>query len=56
MHVKNQAAMETMGRLLHFNQELARAMLSLAPPESLAHRDGKWTGPSGTIYGLLMWN
>lgn len=40
MHVKNQAAMETMGRLLHFNQELSRAVLSLVPTDSPISRDG----------------
>lgn len=40
MHVKNQAAMETMSRLLHFNQELSRAVLSLVPTDSLVSRDG----------------
>ncbi|KAG5938316.1 hypothetical protein E4U53_008033 [Claviceps sorghi] len=39
MHVKNQAALETLGRLLSFNQELSRAMLTLVPPESPVHRD-----------------
>jgi hypothetical protein len=39
MHVKHQAALDTMSRLLHFNQELGRAVQSLAPPDSLAHRD-----------------
>ncbi|KAL3960405.1 hypothetical protein ACCO45_005522 [Purpureocillium lilacinum] len=39
MHVKNQAAMDTITRLLHFNQELSRAVLSLVPAESSAHRD-----------------
>ncbi|KAH6997128.1 HSF-type DNA-binding-domain-containing protein [Ilyonectria destructans] len=39
MHVKNQAAMETMGRLLHFNQELSRAVLSLVPTDSPISRD-----------------
>ncbi|KAG5928288.1 hypothetical protein E4U42_000946 [Claviceps africana] len=39
MHVKNQAALETLGRLLSFNQELSRAMLTLVPPESAVHRD-----------------
>ncbi|KAF7535398.1 hypothetical protein G7Z17_g13209 [Cylindrodendrum hubeiense] len=39
MHVKNQAAMETMGRLLHFNQELSRAVLSLVPVDSPISRD-----------------
>jgi hypothetical protein len=41
MHVKHQAALDTMSRLLHFNQELGRAVQSLAPPDSLAHRDGR---------------
>ena len=53
MHAKNQAVMDTMSRLLHFNQELARAMLSLAPPDSVAHRDGKWLGSSALLPGLL---
>ncbi|KAG6041079.1 hypothetical protein E4U41_006017 [Claviceps citrina] len=39
MHVKNQAAVETLGRLLSFNQELSRAMLTLVPPDSAVHRD-----------------
>ncbi|KAK7415916.1 Flocculation suppression protein [Neonectria magnoliae] len=39
MHVKNQAAMETMGRLLHFNQELSRAVFSLVPADSPISRD-----------------
>lgn len=42
---KHQVAMEAMNRLLHFNQELARAVLSVAPPDSAAHRDGKWLAP-----------
>lgn len=41
MHIKNQAVMETMGRLLHFNQELSRTMLSLVPADSQVSRDGK---------------
>lgn len=40
MHVRNQAVMETMGRLLHFNQELSRTVLSLFPTESPQYRDG----------------
>jgi hypothetical protein len=41
MHVKQQALMETMTRVLHFNQELSRAVLSLVPnPDSPVHRDG----------------
>lgn len=40
--VKQQALMETMARLLHFNQEISRAVLSLAPsPDNPIHRDGK---------------
>ncbi|RSL93837.1 hypothetical protein CEP52_013038 [Fusarium oligoseptatum] len=39
MHVKNQAAMETVNRLLHFNQELSRAMLSIVPADSPVSRD-----------------
>jgi cob(I)alamin adenosyltransferase len=40
MHVKNQAAMDTVNRLLQFNQELSRTMLSLVPAESPISRDG----------------
>ena len=40
MHVKNQAAMETMGRLLHFNQELSRALVGIVSPDSPTHREG----------------
>ncbi|ODA77515.1 hypothetical protein RJ55_07144 [Drechmeria coniospora] len=39
MHVKNQAAMEMMGRLLTFSQELSRAVLSLTPTDSSAYRE-----------------
>ncbi|KAI9158667.1 Transcription factor SFL1 [Paramyrothecium foliicola] len=39
LYVKNQAILDTMGRLLSFNQELSRAVLSLVPPESAIHRD-----------------
>ncbi|KAG6028000.1 hypothetical protein E4U40_001250 [Claviceps sp. LM458 group G5] len=39
LHMKNQATLETFSRLLSFNQELSRAMLTLLPPDSAAHRD-----------------
>ncbi|KAM4059252.1 HSF-type DNA-binding domain-containing protein [Hirsutella rhossiliensis] len=39
MNIKNQAAMETMSRLLQFNQDLSRAVLSLVPADSPVHRD-----------------
>ncbi|KAF4443228.1 hypothetical protein FACUT_1450 [Fusarium acutatum] len=39
MHVKSQAAMDTVNRLLHFNQELSRHMLSLVPAESPLSRE-----------------
>lgn len=41
MHIKQQAAMDTMGRLLQLNQELARTVLTLVPnPDNPTHRDG----------------
>lgn len=41
MHVKHQAVMDTLSRLLHFNQELSRAALNLAPgPDHPVYRDG----------------
>jgi len=41
MQVKHQAIMDTVARLLQFNQDLSRAVLALAPnPDSPIHRDG----------------
>lgn len=39
--VRNQIAMDTVSRLLYFNQELARSVQALAPADSIVHRDGK---------------
>ncbi|KAL2169328.1 hypothetical protein VTG60DRAFT_6263 [Thermothelomyces hinnuleus] len=40
MQVKHQAIMDTVGRLLQFNQELSRAILALNPnPDNPIHRD-----------------
>ncbi|KAK5997312.1 Transcription factor SFL1 [Cladobotryum mycophilum] len=39
MSIKHQAAMDTINRLLHFNQELSKGMLSLVPADSPIHRD-----------------
>ncbi|KAI0016645.1 hypothetical protein F4780DRAFT_670147 [Xylariomycetidae sp. FL0641] len=39
MHVKQQAMADTMTRLLQFNHELSRTVLSLIPPENPIHRD-----------------
>ncbi|KAK1596094.1 HSF-type DNA-binding protein [Colletotrichum navitas] len=40
MHIKQQAVMETMSRLLQFNQELSRTVLNLIPsPDHPVHRD-----------------
>ncbi|KAH8907074.1 hypothetical protein BR93DRAFT_665257 [Coniochaeta sp. PMI_546] len=40
MHIKQQAMMDTVTRLLHFNQELTRAVLALTPsPDNPVHRD-----------------
>ncbi|KAJ9132270.1 Transcription factor SFL1 [Pleurostoma richardsiae] len=40
LHVKQQAVMDTVTRLLHFNQELSRTVLSLVPsPDNPIHRD-----------------
>ncbi|TDZ23212.1 Transcription factor SFL1 [Colletotrichum sidae] len=40
MHVKHQAVMETLSRILQFNQELSRTILNLVPsPENPVHRD-----------------
>lgn len=44
MHIKQQSMMDTVSRLLRFNHELSRAVLSLAPsPDNPIHRDSKLT-------------
>ena len=46
MHVKQQAIMDTVTRLLQFNHELSRAVLALAPsPDNPIHREGKFMRP-----------
>lgn len=43
MHIKHQAIMDTVSRLLQFNHELSRAVLALAPsPDNPIHHDGKF--------------
>ncbi|KAK5635190.1 hypothetical protein RRF57_010902 [Xylaria bambusicola] len=39
MHVKQQAMVDVINRLLHFNQELSRTVLALVPPDNPLHRD-----------------
>ncbi|KAJ4158048.1 uncharacterized protein LMH87_008595 [Akanthomyces muscarius] len=39
MQLRSQAAMETVSRLLQFNQEMSRMLLSLVPVDSPTHRD-----------------
>lgn len=40
MHIKNQAIVETVARLLQFNHDLSRAVLALSPgPDNPIHRD-----------------
>lgn len=39
MQLRNQAALDTVSRLLQFNQELSRMVLSLAPSDSQTQRD-----------------
>lgn len=38
--IKNQVLMESMGRLIYFNQELSRFVLSMAPADSPMYKDG----------------
>lgn len=43
MHIKQQAMMDTVTRLLDFNQALSRTVLSLVPnPNEPIHQDGKF--------------
>jgi hypothetical protein len=58
MHIKQAAMMETVGRLLRFNHELSRAVLSLAPsPDNPIHRDSKWRSstPPSSLSSLSPW-
>jgi hypothetical protein len=41
MHVKNQLVTDTMARLLSFNQDLSRTVLSLIGNDNPAYRDCK---------------
>lgn len=41
MHIKCQTIVETVTRLLHYNQELTRSVLSLSHHEHHVHRDRK---------------
>lgn len=41
MHMKHQAVMEAATRMLQFQQDMSRAVLSALSPESAVHRDGK---------------
>lgn len=43
MHIKQQAMVDAINRLLHFNQELSKTVLSLVPHESPIHREGKFS-------------
>lgn len=42
LHVRNQAAMDTISRLLQFNQDMSRMLQSLLPVDSPLHRDGMY--------------
>ena len=47
MLIKHQAAMDTINRLLHLNQEMSRVLINLVPTsDSHLHRDGKWRDKS----------
>ena len=51
VHIKNQAIMEQLNRLMHLNQELSRSLLSIVPTDSSTHRDGwshEFSSPSLT--------
>ncbi|KAI5918787.1 hypothetical protein F4810DRAFT_690564 [Camillea tinctor] len=39
MHIKQQAMVDTVNRLLQFNQELSRTILQIVPPDNPIHRD-----------------
>jgi hypothetical protein len=42
MHVKQQVMVDTINRLLQYNQELSRTVLSLVTPDNPLHRDGRY--------------
>lgn len=49
MQVKHQALLDSVNRLLSFNQEQSRILMNLVSPENPIHRDGK---PSPPLSGL----
>lgn len=52
MQIKNQAIMDTVSRLLQFNQDLSRAVMALSPsPDNPIHRDGKCWLHLGAFFG-----
>ena len=50
VHMRQQACMDTMKRILHFNSELTRTVLQLVPnPENPTHRHGMHRLSSDTV-------
>jgi hypothetical protein len=45
---RHQATLDSTSRLCYINQELSRAILSIIPPDSMAHREG-------TFGIVMMW-
>lgn len=41
MQIKHQALLDSVNRLLSFNQEQSRILMNLVSPENPIHRDGK---------------
>ncbi len=51
MHLKHQAALDTIGRLVHVNQEISRLLLNMVPnADSPLHRDGKLSTSRNASY------
>lgn len=51
MQVKHQALLDSVNRLLSFNQEQSRILMNLVSPENPIHRDGKLSQPRSGLRG-----
>lgn len=49
MQVKHQALLDSVNRLLSFNQEQSRILMNLVSPENPIHRDGKPLQPRSSL-------
>lgn len=52
MQVKHQALLDSVSRLLMFNQEMSRILIGMVSPENPNHRDGKLRPPEALVCAM----